>query len=255
MKYTLFLLAVLGVLPAAKANRIAESQLPYVEQYKNQTQKVAPEDALLNSQPEPRLEEGFVNLYDGKSLDGWTVRGGTCTFTADGESITGTCVPGSPSTYLSTDREDYADFIFTAELKWEVNGNSGIMFRAQRRPGKEFETVYGPQCEMEGTSGDRRWSGGIYGQSAGGWRYPLWLEAHAEARDALKEDAWNRVTIKAVGETVRTWINGVPAAHWVDDEYRAGFFGLQIHNGKAGKVLFRNIKVKELSTEKPDSEQ
>ena len=61
-------------------------------------------EALINDAPEPSLTEGFVSLYNGKDLSGWTPRGGHCTFEASGDSIVGTCVPGSPSTYLSTDR-------------------------------------------------------------------------------------------------------------------------------------------------------
>ena len=53
-------------------------------------------------------------------------------------------------------------------MKWEVDGNSGVMFRAQSKTEKDKEIVFGPQAEMEGITGDRYWSGGIYGQSL--WR-------------------------------------------------------------------------------------
>ena len=102
---------------------------------------------------------------------------------------------------------------------------------------------------MEGVGQNRGWSGGIFGQGAGGWRYPLWLDAHKEVRNTLKKESWNRVTIEAKGNTIKTWVNGLPAAHWVNDEYTKGFFGLQNHSGKKGEVHFRNIKVKELNTE------
>ena len=59
-------------------------------------------------------------------------------------------------------------------------------------------------------------------------------------------DGWNRITISARGETIKTWLNGVPAAHWKTNEYKQGFFSLQVHSGKSGQALFRNIKVKEL---------
>ena len=62
------------------------------------------------------------------------------------------------------------------------------MFRAQIKLGNSTETVFGPQAEMEGITGDRFWSGGIYGQSCGGYFYPLWLKEHQAARDALKRD-------------------------------------------------------------------
>ncbi len=236
----------------AEENKISEQQTQWIEVYKKQKNVPKPTDMLVNTDPEPDLTaEGFVDLYNGKDLSNWTRRGGTCSFEAKGDTIVGTCVKGASSTYLSTNRSDYTDFIFTAELKWEVDGNTGFMIRAQSKPGKkegsENETVFGPQVEMEGFGKKGRgWSGGIYGQGVGGWEYPLWLEAHAEVRQALKKDDFNRITVHVQGDTVKTWLNGLPAAHWKTEEYQSGFFGLQIHSGSKGTVLFRNLKVKEL---------
>ncbi len=246
-------IGLLTALPASGAN-ISDDQQRFIEKYQGHSKIVPPAEALIHTAPEPEICGEFVELYNGRDLSGWTPRGGDCTFEAKGEAIVGTTVPGSPSTYLSTEREDYQDFIFTAELKWEVNGNSGIMFRAQRKPDKRGEVVYGPQCEMEGLANDRGWSGGIYGQSDGGWIYPLWLDAHAGARQALKAGEWNRVTIQAIGPDIKTWVNGVPAAHWIDHQnaYQRGFFSLQVHSGTEGKIHFRNIKVKELPTDGED---
>lgn len=233
---------------AGHANQISESQLKWVDFYKKQKSIVPAAEAQINTDPEPALDApGFVNLYNGKNLDGWTPLGGKCTFEAQGEVIVGTCVPGTASTYLSTERTDYSDFIFTAELKWIVDGNTGVMFRAQSKEGKKGASVFGPQCEMEAFSKQRFWSGGIYGQGVGGWRYPLWLDAHSEAREAVEEGQWNRITIQAIGDTVKTWVNGIPAAHWIDSQYKQGYFGLQIHKGSEGTIHFRNIKVKELT--------
>ena len=122
----------------------------YKRRYENQKRIIAPEKARLNNEPEPDLSEGFVSLYNGKDLSNWTARGGYSTFEARADRIVGTCVKGSPSTYLSTLRDDYNDFIFTAELKWGIDGNSGIMFRAQHEPMRPYDRVFGPQCEMEG---------------------------------------------------------------------------------------------------------
>jgi len=55
------------------------------------------------------------------------------------------------------------------------------------------------------------------------------------------------VTIQCNGNVAKTWLNGVPVSHWVGDgTYNTGFFALQIHSGKAGEILFKNIRVKEL---------
>ena len=231
----------------AMAGGIDPAQSAWYQKYKNQQNVPKPEDMLLNTDSEPELTDGFIPLANGRDLSGWTPKGGTCNFEAKDGLVVGTCLPGSGSTYLCTDNADFTDFIFTCDMKWEVDGNSGVMFRAQTKPGRKVETVFGPQAEMEGITGDRFWSGGIYGQSCGGYFYPLWLTDHKEARAALDRTGWNRLTIMAKGNVVKTWVNGVPAAHWVDDgTYTEGFFGLQIHKGAKGTVLWRKVRVKEL---------
>lgn len=235
-----------ATLLGAADNQIADSQQKWIEVYQKQKNIPLPDGMLINRDQEPSLKKGFVSLYNGKNLDGWAPYAGHCTFEAKGDVIVGTTVPGSPSTYLSNLKDDYTDFIFTAELKWEVDGNTGYMFRGKVKEENGKQTVFGPQAEMEADSKKRFWSGGIYGQSCGGWYYPLWLEAHEKARQAVNYQGWNRITVKAVGRVVKTWVNGVPAAHWTNDEYLKGFFSLQIHSGKKGSVHFRNIKVKEL---------
>jgi len=196
------------------------------------------------------------NVPDPTDLTGWKPVGGTCTFEVENGTIKGTCVRGSESTYLCTERSDFKDFVFTCDIKWLVDGNTGVMFRAKTRPRDKKKpdsnvnlTVFGPQAEMEGFDGfakGRFWSGGIYGQSCGGYFYPLWLKEHAPTRTALKREGWNRITMSAKGNEVKTWLNGVAMANWTDDgSYPEGFFGLQIHKGPQGTVLFKNIRVKE----------
>ena len=229
------------------AGEVDPAQSDWYQKYKNQENIPLPEEMLLNTDPEPELADGFSPLFNGKDLSGWTPKGGTCRFEVKDGLLVGTCVPGSPSTYLCTDRDDFTDFIFTCDMKWEVDGNSGVMFRAQVKPSDKGEIVFGPQAEMEGITGDRFWNGGIYGQSCGGYFYPLWLKEHQQAREALKRTDWNRLTIMAKGNVIKTWVNGVPAAHWVDDgTYAKGFFGLQIHKGAKGTVLWKNLRVKSL---------
>jgi len=121
------------------------------------------------------------------------------------------------------------------------------MFRAQVKDDAEKgKVVFGPQAEMEDEGKGRGWSGGIYGQACGGYMYPVWLKEHAAARAAQKQGEWNRITIHAEGEVMKTWLNGVPISHIVNSEYLSGFFGLQIHSGARGTIRFRDPRVKEL---------
>ena len=180
----------------------------FTGKYGQQDNSPVPGEMLVNTDPEPDLTEGFESLFNGKDLDGWTPKGGYSEFEAKDGILVGTCVPGSDSTYLCTDKSDYTDFIFTCDTKWLVEGNTGVMFRSQTKqemkedendPGKKIEVtkVFGPQGEMEGPGRDRCWSGGIYGQSCGGWFYPLWLTEHKKARESLDDRGWNRLTIMA----------------------------------------------------------
>jgi len=242
---------------------VAPSQAKWYASYKVQKKQPNlpdPSKQLLNADEEPEHSgEGFVELFNGTDLSGWTPLGGKCTFEVKDGVIVGTCVKGASSTYLSTDKKDFGDFIFTCDIQWKVDGNTGVMFRAKSRPRKkskvqsnENRVVYGPQVEMEGFGENKKgrfWSGGIYGQSCGGYYYPLWLKEHVKTQDACKREGWNRVTISAKGNVVKTWINGVPMAHWVDEksEYLKGQFGLQVHAGRQGTISFRNLKVKELA--------
>ncbi|TWT35263.1 hypothetical protein KOR34_01510 [Posidoniimonas corsicana] len=231
----------------ASSAGIDPSQKRWYEQYKKQANAPSPQEMRLNTDPEPKQPPEAKPLFNGKDLEGWERKGGDSEFEVRNGVIVGRCKPGSPSTYLCTTRSNFADFLFTCEMKWEEDGNSGVMFRARSRPGSgSHETVFGPQAEMEGFSKDRHWSGGIYGQSCGGFFYPLWLTEHKAVRAALKPEEWNRLTVLAVGDVVKTWVNGAPAAHWVDDgSFRSGFFGLQIHKGAKGVVLWRGLRVKE----------
>ena len=219
MKQISIAFAFLLTVALVGAAEVTESQKKWIPVYKKQKNIPDPADMLINTDREPDLKQGFVRLYNGKDIDNWIPRGGHCKFEAQGQAIVGTCVPGSPSTYLSTKKDDYTDFVFSAELKWEVDGNTGIMFRADSKTEKDKknrtkETVFGPQAEMEAYAKERYWSGGIYGQSAGGWIYPVWLDAHEKTRQAMKpQGKWNRITIHARGDTIKTWLNGVPAAH------------------------------------------
>lgn len=229
------------------------SQQRWVSHYAKQANAPKPEEMLINTDTQPDLTDGFKDLFNGEDLTGWKLRGGKCTFEVKDGVIVGECVRGATSTYLCTEKEDYQDFIFTCELKLEVDGNSGVQFRSQgkasKKKGDQGETVVGPQFEIEGQGkNNRNWSGGIYGQSCGGYFYPLWLKEHAAAREAENKTGWNRLTISCQGNVTKTWLNGVPVAHWVGDgTYNEGFFALQVHSGRAGKILFKDLRVKEMN--------
>ncbi len=241
----LALLTTVSAMSSSQADELDPSQQNWLEHYGTQANIPKPAEMLLNTDAEPIVGDDALQLFNGKDLTGWKPRGGESEFKVVDGCIVAICKPDSPSTYLCTEKTDYTDFILTFETRFEVETNSGIMLRAQGK-GEDGNTVFGPQVEMEPFSQDREWSGGIYGQSCGGWFYPLWLKGHAKLREAQKKDDWNRVTISAKGGTIKTWLNGIPAAHWKTDTYLKGFFGLQMHKGSKGHVLWRDLRLKTL---------
>lgn len=219
---------------------------------------VNPESLQVNITPEPDLNQAdMLNLFNGKDLSGWIVKGGTMPFSVVDGVIVGTCDPEERlNSFLCTEK-NYTDFIFTAEYKWDVLSNSGVMFRADTRPLEDGERmvvkdrsllqVYGYQCEVE--TSDRCWTGGIYAEAMSGWKYPLSKEEeHVSARAAVKtHKEWNRLTIYAKGDHLMTWINGVPCANLKNKERSEGYFGLQVHQGQKGQIRWRNIGLKDLT--------
>lgn len=196
---------------------------------------------VLGPLPAPKAEpdaEGFIPLFDGKTIAGWRKAGGGATYWVEDGCIVGKVGPGS-NTFLCTEKE-FGDFILKVEAKFDVPGNSGIQIRSHQRPDGR---VYGYQCEIDPS--DRAWSGGIYDEARRGWLAKL--DNNEEARKAFKRDDWNEFTIQAEGRRIRTWINGVPCVDFTDEGDQAdltGFIALQVHAGKQGQIRWRNIRIK-----------
>lgn len=190
--------------------------------------------------------ETWVSIFDGETLNGWKAVMGQAEFeVADGEII-GIAKHGTPNTFLVTEQL-YEDFILEFDLKINhISSNSGVMIRGQldseARDGNGL--VYGYQIEADPT--ERAWSGGLYDESRRGWMYPLDLNPAAKA--AFKMGEWNTYRIEAIGNEIKSWINGQEVAYVVDDMDSKGFIGLQVHSihnqeDEGQKTYFRNIRV------------
>ncbi|MCF8380401.1 MAG: DUF1080 domain-containing protein [Bacteroidales bacterium] len=185
----------------------------------------------------------FVPLFNGKDLSGWEVINGEAPYTVEEGVIVGTCVTGTPNSFLCTEQE-YGDFILTFEAKFE-EGNSGVMFRGQSNPEYKDGRVHGYQMEMDPSK--RAWTGGIYDEARRGWLYCM--EYNQEAKNAFKIGEWNTYRIEAIGNNLRTFVNGVQFTDLIDDVDSEGFIGLQVHSigkdeSKVGqKNMFRNIQI------------
>ena len=191
---------------------------------------------------------GWVALFDGKTLEGWTQKNGTAKYRVEDGCVVGTTNECSPNSFLCTDK-NYSDFELTFEVKVDDQLNSGVQIRSASNPEKDKGRVHGPQVEIA-TNGT---AGFIYGEALG----TGWLSKDREdpaAKAAFKKGEWNKYRVKCVGTSIKTWVNDVPVADLIDEESKmsSGFLSLQVHGIKKGtgpfEVRWRNIMLKDLST-------
>jgi len=209
--------------------------------------------ALLISLAAPALAEDWKPLFDGKSLDGWVQKGGAAKYRVENGEVVGTSVPNTSNSFLCTTK-DYGDFILELDFKVDPKLNSGVQIRSQvfdepmKAAGKNIPAgrVHGYQVEIDPS--DRAWSGGIYDEGRRGWLNKL--DENEAARKAFKQGEWNTFRVECKGDSIKTWINGVPAADLKDDMTPKGLIALQVHGVGAAtdprEVRWRNIRIQEL---------
>ena len=76
-------------------------------------------------------------------------------------------------------------------------------------------------------------------------------------RGIFKQGDWNHVRVEAIGDSIKTTLNGTPCASINDGRVASGFIGLQVHGigkdkAKDGtQVRWRNLRIQEVSGDKP----
>lgn len=202
-------------------------------------------------------EDGFVPLFDGKTLNGWKnpyewgkaeVVEGEIRLTADKKF------------FLITEK-DYTDFVFEGDILLPAGtANSGFMFRAHVEKNK----VFGYQAEVDGDE-KRKWSGGLYDEGRRMWfispkrtagKNPTDAEkAESEANikafreragDCFKRNDWNTYRITCSGKKIKIEVNGVTTTDIEDDVDAKGPIGIQHHGEKGQTYRFRNLRIKTL---------
>jgi hypothetical protein len=171
--------------------------------------------------------EPWMPLFNPDNLDNFTQLGGDAIYELKDGVITGTTVANTPNSFLVT-KKQYDDFILKYSVLVDTLLNSGVQIRSNTYMNGR---VHGYQVEIDPSA--RAYSGGIYDEARRGWLQDL---ADNEAgRKAFKNGEWNHYRVEAIGNSIRTWINGVMCANLVDAEDNSGFIAFQVHSVNAAE--------------------
>ncbi len=186
-----------------------------------------------NSSREP-ARDGWVPLFNGKDLTGWAAEG-KAEWKVDDGVLVGTQGPGNAPGDLFTTAA-YADFELEATYRVQWPANTGIWFRYQSE-----QKAY--QADILEWPDPLAYSGTIYCPGR------MFLAVNSDPKLEKKED-WNTMRIRAEGDRLRVWLNGVQTADVRDGSIDRGRIGIQVHPGDqfAGmKVMIREMKIRVLN--------
>ena len=219
-------------------------------------------------------EDGFVKIFDGKTLDGWHVssasghsgesnhKSGGKWVVEDGAIVGSQDIPGNGGLII-TDKP-YGNFEIALEMNNDFIPDSGLFLRSTET-GEAYQYMidYHEGGNVAGVYGEGL-SGGIHERNYDFTDKVTVIKPHksvfplpitpAEWPKFWQHGKWNelRARIEKNPPKITTWINGVRFMEFEDKEKRhpdKGGIALQVHGGgdyTKHFVRYRNIRVKTL---------
>ena len=205
----------------------------------------------VNEASEPVVKgDSVIDLLEGGNLNAWKVP-------SENWYLKDVCITGSTGEeklntpeWLYT-KQEFSDFEFTCELRLtgDNHRNTGIYYRVNTFLFKSRDKSYDAPSGYEFDAafhapGKRNFRG-----SLGDWYARPSLRIFPDQNiinKVYKTEEWNRMTIRARGNRLEYWINGIKLIDYLDLDpkgSRKGFIGFQIHDGSVMKVEYRNIRV------------
>lgn len=203
-------------------------------------------------------EEGFVSVFDGKSLRGWagdsqywSVEDGALTGKTDGSLKMNRFITWKDSTIRNFD--------LRVKVRVTAGGNSGIQYRGQPRPEIGLDIVSGYQCDV--VAGVKQYNGMLYEErgrrilSHTGEKVIIdptgacWVVDTMPVKE-FASDEWHDFRVLVEGNHHRHWIDGHPTADLLDFDEKGraldGVLAVQVHVGPAMKIQYKDFRIKHL---------
>lgn len=201
------------------------------------------------------------NLFDGKTLKGWS--GNSSLWTVQDGAIFGKTTKDAPiqaNTFLMLDNTEVSDFEFRCQFRFEGN-NSGVQYRSKVVDEAGFalagyQADLHPKADFLGMMYSEKTGRGILAK--GGQRIMVPAEGKAKvtetfgAIDTVDLKEWNELRIVAVGNRMVHQVNGQTTIDLTDNNAAAataGRLGLQLHRGPEMTCEFKALTLRSLSKE------
>ena len=195
--------------------------------------------AFIASGQRPKLPgEDWITLFNGKDLSGWVEIGKEKWLVEDG-TIHGKGISKAYG-YLQTDKK-YKDFHMSLRFKCEGDGNSGVFFHTDFKPGTP-DVSQGLQFEIDCVMNHH--TGGIYGD---GRQWIVWPAPENEG--VVRQSDWNDYQLRVEGNRYVSRLNGVQMIDFTDPAPKSfdGYIALQLHSGGQGNMRFKDIHIRDLT--------
>ncbi len=211
-------------------------------------------------------EPGFVSLFNGQDLDGWT--GNPAIWSVQDGAITGITGEEGPNkltynSFLIYEKEVPDNFILRFDIKLSAVGNSGMQYRSWVMDGDQPYRVSGYQADFDGAA---TYSGIVYGEGfrgilaqrgtvskideGNGPEEVARFASNDDLKEIIKIEDWNSYEVVADGFLFLHKINGHVMSVLVDNDLSArrtsGVLAIQTHVGPPMKVQVKNVRIKAL---------
>jgi hypothetical protein len=189
-----------------------------------------------------------VPLFDGKTFEGWEGDIGAVWRIEQGALVAGSLDKKQENNnFLATTRK-YGDFELS--LKWKLVGtegfvNGGVQFRTERIP--NHHEVSGYQADL-----GKGYDGALYDESR---RKKMLAQPSPELLAKVQKPLgeWNDYRIRAEGNHIQIWLNGLQTVDYTEADPRiasSGIIAVQIHGNATSIVRYKDLMIEELSAKK-----
>lgn len=181
--------------------------------------------------PEQPDKKGWIKLFDGKTLSGWSAVDPGQWEVKDGILIG----QGNVSHLFSPNT--YTNLHFKADVRTKTNSNSGMYFRAARGSG----WPNGYEAQVNNTYKDPQKTGSLY-------------NFNKITESPAKDNEWWTQEIIAIGNRIIVKVNDKVVTDYVDEKntFRSGHLAFQQHD-PGSYVEYRNVMVKRLPSDEKEA--